>query len=174
MKTLSKSWLCILTTVLLGGYSFIIGLILEIGVQSSVFCDKHYLNGKPIPIITEWFYELHTDHTHSLFTLAYYPTLTTTAYLCLLMRSTLDETLQNARFALAAISCFVFLTCYALLGAFTLVLPFLPMSGCMLMNQPHPTPPLQQAIWIGLIVLGIINLGLTARLLLSFRRSTAP
>ena len=174
MKTLGKTWLCILATIFLAVYSLIIGVILEIGVESSVFCNKRYLNGKPLPIITEWFYKLHTDNAHSLLSLAYYPTLATTAYLCFLIYSALDEALQNARFALAATACFFCLTCYVLLGVFALVLPFLPMSGCMMTNQSHTTPPLPQTIWIGLIVLIIINLGLLARLLLSFRRSTAP
>ena len=174
MKALTKSWLCILTAIFLGGYSLIIGAMLEVGVQSSSFCAHHYLGGKPLPVLTEWFYGLHTDDTHSLLTLAFYPTLITTAYLCCLIFSDIDATQQNGRFALAALSCFICLTCYVLLAAFALVLPFVPMWGGMLDEHSPVVPPLQQGIWVGLIVLFTVNIGLLFRFVILARRSTTP
>jgi hypothetical protein len=173
MHSLLQPWLCHVALFSLATFSFVSGCALEIGVRSSSLAVRHYLGNQPIPTVTQWFFELYTEHTHSLLTLSFYPTLIAAAYLFILFRRTADEQERCARFAVMALVAFIAIFSFLLLGGFSFALPFLPHSGGMLKFPAPPTPGLQQAIWLGLLLLVAACILLFVRLLISPSRPAA-
>ena len=170
MRTFVQPWLCYFSLCVLALFAFIAGNALEIGVRSSAFAVSHYLGNRPLPPLTQWFLALHTEHTHSLFALSFYPTLGASSYLFFLFRRVHDERERCARFALVAFTSLAATLSFLVLGGLSLALPFFPMSGRLLTQPQPPTPFLQQAIWIGLVVLLCFSAVLLIALIVSLRR----
>ena len=169
MRNLIQPWLCYLSLFALAAFSFISGVILELGVRFSAFALLGYGN-KPLPEATQWFLALHTEYTHSLFTLAFYPTIAASAYLFFLLRRVRDERERCARFALVAFTSLTAILSFLVFGTLSLALPFFSLSGGMLTRPEPPTPFLQQMVWIGLLVLLSFSALLFVALLRSLRR----
>ena len=172
MRDLIQPWLCYLSLFALAGFSFISGVVLELGVRYSAFALLGYGN-KPLPVATQWFLALHTEYTYSLFTLAFYPTIAATAYLFFLFRKVRDERERCARFALAAFISLITTISLLVFGTVSLALPFFPLSGGMLTKPGPPTPILQQTIWIGFLILIVLSGVHFVALLRSRRRESA-
>jgi hypothetical protein len=171
MRTLFQPWLCYLALFGLASFSLISGATLEVGASSSAFAAREYLGNRPLPVLTQWFLALHTEHTHTLFTLSFYPTVIASAYLFFLFRRVHDEQERCARFTLVAFVSLTGIVSFLILGVTSLALPFLPISGQLLTRPEPPTPFLQQAIWIGLMILLFVSGFFLIALFLSARRS---
>ena len=175
MRTLIQPWLCHLSLLALALFSLVSGFILEIGALASSLAVSRYIGNRPLPVISQWFLSLHIEHTHTLFTLSFYPTVAASAYLFFLFHRVRDEQERCARFALVAFTSLAAILSFLVLGAFSFALPFIPFSDGRLRGPvpETPAPFLQETIWMGLLILFFVSGLLLVRLFLSARRSAS-
>jgi hypothetical protein len=172
MRSLLRYWLCFAALLSLAIYSFAAGSLMELAATGITFWIKRFLGNAALPALSDAFFALHTDYTHTLLTIAFYPTLFTSFYFVMLMARRMDITERLVRFGMAAMICFTIITSYLVAGIFSMAAPLLPGCNCSISGGPPPAPPLQMWIWIGFLALLALNVLILITVLLR-RRTTA-
>ena len=173
MDALRRYWQCVVVLLALAVYSFIAGGVLEILASSSQYSAHKYLSGRPLALASSWLYQLKGESGSPFFWLCFYPTLACAAYLWHVMRNTVDTTECRTKFALVALASFIAVSGFTLFCICFLAVPFLPFFGGLHLGDPPPQTREQHSIFLGLVILGLLNAFLFLRMCWSRSRDSA-
>ena len=157
MDAFRRYWHCVVILLALAAYSFIAGCVLETLASSSQYSAHKYLSGRPLAPASNWLYQLEGESGYPFFWLCFYPTLACAAYLWHVMRNTVDATKCWAKFALVTLASFIVMSGFTLFCICFLAMPFLPFFGGFAPQNPPLQTPTQQSIFLGMLMLSLLN-----------------